>query len=165
MNYLGFATWLSIGAAVFCLPYLRWKQPDLPRPIKINLGFPIVYLLMTLVITLLPMLAQPVETGIGLAMILTAVPVYLIFIQWQGKPSCLTSFTLLTTDQLQRLLVVMHLTRKSKNRFQKAGTTKTGFRKLEQQKLGLESWTNKKWVQKAETTKTGFRKLEPQKLV
>ena len=107
MNYLGFATWLSIGAAVFCLPYLRWKQPDLPRPIKINLGFPIVYLLMTLVITLLPMLAQPVETGIGLAMILTAVPVYLIFIQWQGKPSCLTSFTLLTTDQLQRLLVVM----------------------------------------------------------
>lgn len=107
MNYLGFATWLSIGAAVFCLPYLRWKQPDLPRPIKINLGFPIVYLLMTLVITLLPMLAQPVETGIGLAMILTAVPVYLIFIQWQGKPSWLTSFTILTTDQLQRLLVVM----------------------------------------------------------
>ncbi len=36
MNYLGFATWLSIGAAVFCLPYLRWKCPDLPRPIKVN---------------------------------------------------------------------------------------------------------------------------------
>ena len=36
MNYLGFATWLSIGAAVFCLPYLRWKCPDLPRPIKVS---------------------------------------------------------------------------------------------------------------------------------
>jgi solute carrier family 7 L-type amino acid transporter-like protein len=36
MNYLGFATWLSIGAAVFCLPYLRWKCPDLPRPIKVK---------------------------------------------------------------------------------------------------------------------------------
>ncbi len=23
MNYVGFATWLSIGAAVLCLPYLR----------------------------------------------------------------------------------------------------------------------------------------------
>lgn len=107
MNYLGFATWLSIGAAVFCLPYLRWKEPDLPRPIKINLAFPIVYLLMTLVITLLPMIAQPLETGIGLAMILTAVPVYLVFIQWKGKPAWLTRFTIVTTEQLQRFLVVL----------------------------------------------------------
>jgi len=107
MNYLGFTTWLAIGAAVFCLPYLRWKQPDLPRPIKIHLAFPIVYLCMTLVITLLPMIAQPVETGIGLAMILTAVPVYLVFIQWKGKPGWLDTFTLTTTDKLQRLLVVM----------------------------------------------------------
>ncbi len=37
MNYVGFATWLSIGAAVLCLPYLRWKRPDLERPIKVNL--------------------------------------------------------------------------------------------------------------------------------
>jgi hypothetical protein len=29
MNYLGFATWLSIGAAVFCLPYLWSKCPGL----------------------------------------------------------------------------------------------------------------------------------------
>ena len=107
MNYLGFTTWLSIGAAVFCLPYLRWKQPELARPIKINLAFPIVYLSMTLVITLLPMIAQPVETGIGLAMILTAVPVYLIFIQWKSKPSCLNRFTILTTESLQRLLIVL----------------------------------------------------------
>ncbi len=107
MNYLGFATWLSIGAAVFCLPYLRWKCPDLPRPIKVtcpniswssclvlqstgvqppphllhplvlipmfflwlqvNLFFPILYLVMTLAITILPMVAQPVETAIGSA--------------------------------------------------------------------------------------------------
>ena len=107
MNYLGFTTWLSIGAAVFCLPYLRWKQPNLPRPIKINLAFPIVYLTMTLIITLLPMIAKPVDTGIGLAMILTAVPVYLIFIQWKGKPACLSAFSLITTEMLQRLLVVL----------------------------------------------------------
>ena len=37
MNYVGFATWLSIGVAVFCLPYLRWKQPELARPIKVNI--------------------------------------------------------------------------------------------------------------------------------
>ena len=34
INYCSFSIWLSIGAAVFCVPYLRWKCPDLHRPIK-----------------------------------------------------------------------------------------------------------------------------------
>ena len=49
MNYVGFATWFSIGAAVLCVPYLRRKCPDLERPIKVHLAFPIIYLIMTLV--------------------------------------------------------------------------------------------------------------------
>lgn len=31
---------LSIGAAVLCLPVLRYTQPNLERPIKVNLIFP-----------------------------------------------------------------------------------------------------------------------------
>ena len=34
MNYVGFSQWLSIGATVLCLPYLRWKCPELDRPIR-----------------------------------------------------------------------------------------------------------------------------------
>ena len=34
INYCSFSIWLSIGAAVFCVPYLRWKCPDLHRPIR-----------------------------------------------------------------------------------------------------------------------------------
>ena len=49
MNYVGFATWFSIGAAVLCVPYLRRKCPDMERPIKVHLAFPIIYLIMTLV--------------------------------------------------------------------------------------------------------------------
>ena len=48
---------------------------------RVNLVFPLVYLAMTLVITVLPMLASPVETGIGLLMILTSVPVYFILVR------------------------------------------------------------------------------------
>ena len=62
MNYVGFSQWLSIGVTVACLPYLRWKHPELPRPIRVNLIFPIVYLVMTLVITLLLMIASPGKT-------------------------------------------------------------------------------------------------------
>lgn len=86
INYVGFATWLSIGVAVLCLPWLRWAQPNLPRPIRVPLVFPIVYLLASLFVTIVPMIASPVETGYGVLMILTAVPVYAVCIAWKSKP-------------------------------------------------------------------------------
>ena len=107
MNYVGFSQWLSVGASVLCLPYLRWKCPELPRPIKVNLVFPLIYLIMTLVITILPMLASPVETGIGLCMILTSVPVYLVLVQWRSKPRWIERISTDSTNWLMRLLVVM----------------------------------------------------------
>ena len=90
MNYVGFATWvgsdyhspkifsqLSIGLAVFCLPYLRWKHPEWERPIKVrfifvslksrfcqvNLIFPTIYIICSILVTLVPMMASPKETG------------------------------------------------------------------------------------------------------
>ena len=37
MNYVGFATWLAIGVAVFCVIYLRFKHPEWERPIEVIL--------------------------------------------------------------------------------------------------------------------------------
>ena len=107
INYVGFAIWLSVGVAVFCIPYLRWKAPNMKRPIKVNLIFPIVYLILTLTIIILPMIAKPIETGIGIAMILTAVPVYFIFLYWKGRPACVDHLLANSTNWLQRLLVVL----------------------------------------------------------
>merc|ERR1719228_3184371 len=80
INYTGFATWVSIGLAVFCIPWLRWKHPEWDRPIKVNLIFPIIYILATIFITVVPMISTPVETAIGLGIIATGIPVYFIFI-------------------------------------------------------------------------------------
>lgn len=77
---------LSIGVAVLCLPWLRWAQPNLPRPIRVPLVFPIVYLIATVFVTVVPMYASPVETGYGILMILSSIPVYLVFIAWKNKP-------------------------------------------------------------------------------
>merc|ERR1711990_1314309 len=60
INYTGFATWVSIGLAVFCLPYLRWKHPEWERPIKVNLIWPILYIIATVFITVIPMYASPI---------------------------------------------------------------------------------------------------------
>lgn len=77
---------LSIGVSVLCLPWLRWAQPNLPRPIRVNLAWPVIYLIATLFVTIVPMIASPVETGYGLLMIFSSVPVYVVFIAWKNKP-------------------------------------------------------------------------------
>ena len=54
---------VSIGLAVFCLPWLRWKHPEWERPIKVSLIWPFLYVIATVFITIVPMIASPVETG------------------------------------------------------------------------------------------------------
>merc|ERR1712181_160341 len=109
MNYVGFATWLSIGLAVFCLPYLRWKHPEWERPIKVNLIFPIIYVLCSIFVTLVPMIASPVETGIGCAIIFTGVPVYFIIVSddYVKKPESVRRFLGSVTVAAQKVLVVL----------------------------------------------------------
>merc|ERR1711997_1173889 len=107
INYVGFATWVSIGLAVVCLPWLRWAHPEWDRPIRVNLIWPILYTLATIFITVVPMVASPVETGIGIAIILTGVPVYFIFVWWKNKPIFIQKLSANFTTVLQHLLVVL----------------------------------------------------------
>ncbi|KAL7729772.1 hypothetical protein ACLKA6_014636 [Drosophila palustris] len=107
INYVGFATWLSIGVAVLCLPWLRWAQPNLPRPIRVPLVFPIVYLIATIFVTVVPMYASPVETGYGILMILSSIPVYAVFIAWKNKPIWFQKSMVSLTHFLQKLLMVL----------------------------------------------------------
>jgi len=109
MNYVGFATWLSIGLAVFCLPYLRWKHPEWERPIKVPLILPAIYIICSILVTLVPMIASPVETGIGCVIIFTGVPVYLILVsdEFVKKPDCIKRFLGDLTIVLQKLVVVV----------------------------------------------------------
>jgi len=113
INYVGFATWISIGMAVLCLPWLRWTHPEWERPLKVNLIFPILYIIATIFITIVPMIAKPVETGIGMAIILTGVPVYFLTIAWRDKPACFTKFIGNLTIFLQKLFVVLTPPKKS----------------------------------------------------
>lgn len=112
IEFTGFATWVSIGLAVFCVPYLRWKHPEWDRPIRVNLIFPIIYVLATIVICGLPMIITPIETAIGLAMIATGVPVYFVFVFWQKKPAAIRQLSSNFTVFMQKLLMVEPPTKK-----------------------------------------------------
>ena len=66
-----------------------------------------MYIILTTAITILPMIAKPVETSIGMAMILTALPVYWFFIAWSNKPKCIDYYTCHVTLAIQKLILTV----------------------------------------------------------
>lgn len=80
-------------------------MPDLERPIKVNLFWPILYIACTIFITAVPMAASPYDTGMGLLMILSSIPVYYVFVFWP-KPVWFRKGSEGATVFLQKILVV-----------------------------------------------------------
>uniref|UniRef100_A0A183C456 AA_permease domain-containing protein n=1 Tax=Globodera pallida TaxID=36090 RepID=A0A183C456_GLOPA len=87
INYIAISYWLAIGAAIASLFYFRKKMPNASRPIKVNLIFPAFFLLGCIALVIVPIIANPKDTAIGIAIMLSSVPVYLIFICWKNKPT------------------------------------------------------------------------------
>ena len=74
---------------------------------QVNLFFPIVYIILTAAITILPIIAKPVETSIGIALILTSLPVYWVFISWTNKPAWIAKYTNHITLAIQKLIMAV----------------------------------------------------------
>ncbi|XP_019632984.1 PREDICTED: large neutral amino acids transporter small subunit 1-like [Branchiostoma belcheri] len=87
LNLLGFAGWLSCATAVIGLLWWRYKKPDLPRPIKNNLAIPVLFVLLSLFMVVVSFVSAPVECGIGLIILASAIPVYAVFVHWKNKPA------------------------------------------------------------------------------
>ncbi|VDP15841.1 unnamed protein product [Soboliphyme baturini] len=76
INYVSFTESLMFGTAVAGLLYLRWKKPEMPRPIKLNLSIPIAFCVMCIFLLILPFFTQPHEVAIGTAIVLSGIPVF-----------------------------------------------------------------------------------------
>uniref|UniRef100_A0A224XFU9 Putative amino acid transporter n=1 Tax=Panstrongylus lignarius TaxID=156445 RepID=A0A224XFU9_9HEMI len=107
INYFSQVLWFSVGACIAGLIYLRKTKPNLPRPIKVNLVLPIIFLICCLLLVTLPILQEPMNTVISFLIIASGIPVYYLFVKRKKQPkyveSCLDGFTVL----VQQLLMVM----------------------------------------------------------
>ncbi|XP_023619455.1 large neutral amino acids transporter small subunit 2 isoform X2 [Myotis lucifugus] len=108
INYVGFINYLFYGVTIAGQIVLRWKKPDIPRPIKISLLFPIIYLLFWAFLLVFSLWSEPVVCGIGLAIMLTGVPVYFLGVYWQHKPICVHNCIKLITLVSQKMCVVVY---------------------------------------------------------
>ncbi|KAJ8386890.1 hypothetical protein AAFF_G00164870 [Aldrovandia affinis] len=108
INYVGFINYLFYGVTVAGQIVLRIKQPDLHRPIKISLVWPVIYLLFWAFLLIFSLYSEPVVCGIGLAIMLTGVPVYFLGVYWDNKPQCFNTFVDKMTYVGQKFCVVVY---------------------------------------------------------
>jgi solute carrier family 7 (L-type amino acid transporter), member 5 len=71
INYVSFVEALFILMSISGLLYLRVKQPDAKRPIKVNLIFPIIFLITCSFLVISSCYVSPVEVGVGCLIIIS----------------------------------------------------------------------------------------------
>uniref|UniRef100_A0A8C9WVJ0 Solute carrier family 7 member 5 n=1 Tax=Scleropages formosus TaxID=113540 RepID=A0A8C9WVJ0_SCLFO len=87
INLFSFFTWLCVGMAIAGMLWLRWKKPELRRPIKVRICvlIPVTFVLGCVFMIMVSFWAAPFECLIGTTIILTGIPFYLLGYKWK-KP-------------------------------------------------------------------------------
>lgn len=104
ITYTAFSEAMFIMLSVGGLLWLRIKQPNTKRPIKVNIILPVVFFLISLFLVVLPFFSQPLETSIGAGIMLSGIPVYFLTIYWKDKPLAYRKTIHVVTEYVQRIL-------------------------------------------------------------
>lgn len=62
-------------------------RPDLPRPIRVNLAIPIIFIVLCVVLVLLPSIENPKNLLVGILITAAGIPFYYIGVAWKNKPA------------------------------------------------------------------------------
>ncbi|XP_064611032.1 large neutral amino acids transporter small subunit 1-like [Liolophura sinensis] len=107
INYMSFVQWLSVGMSILGMMILRHTRPNIPRPIKLNPLIPWTFLAACVFLLIVPLYAAPRDTGIGVAIICSGIPVYIIGVMWKKKPKSITNFVTKLTILGQKMCDVV----------------------------------------------------------
>jgi len=103
INYASFVESSFILLSIASLLYLRWKRPDMERPIKVSIGIPIVFLVICAFLVFMPLYVEPIQVGMGILITVIGIPVYLVGVHWRNKPRWFQQFMHICTMGSQKL--------------------------------------------------------------
>lgn len=103
INYATFVETSFIGLTVAAMLYMRKKYPHLPRPKKVSLFFPITYLCFCIFLLVMTLAEGATDSLIAVALVLSAIPVYWVFVCWKNKPKVLLRLSARLTVLMQKV--------------------------------------------------------------
>lgn len=106
INLFSFFTWIWVGMAIAGLLWLRLKQPDLRRPIKVYLFIPVTFVLSCVFMIVVSFWAAPFECLVGSSIILPGVPAYLLGYKWK-KPHVVRKMLEIFTTFCQKIFMAV----------------------------------------------------------
>ncbi|XP_014672193.1 PREDICTED: large neutral amino acids transporter small subunit 2-like isoform X3 [Priapulus caudatus] len=97
--------WIMVAGGAICQIYLRIKRPDLPRPFKVPMMVPVLFLLVCGYLILVPVILEPQLLVVGICIHLLGIPVYYATVIGRGR-LFLQGATRKWTLLLQKVLLV-----------------------------------------------------------
>ncbi|KAF5293135.1 hypothetical protein FQA39_LY13745 [Lamprigera yunnana] len=108
INYYSQILWFSVAASIAGMLWLRRKQPDIQRPIKVNIVIPVLFILCCLFLVAFPIPYYPGYSLKCLAITLSGIPFYYLLVKWQSKPKVFNTCVRKVTEFLQCALAVTY---------------------------------------------------------
>nr|CAD7439801.1 unnamed protein product [Timema bartmani] len=87
ITYSSFVESFFIMLSVCGMLWLRYKRPNMTRPIKVSLWVPIVFIVVCMFLVFVPCYYVPYEVGMGVLITVTGIPAFFLGVVWEKKPS------------------------------------------------------------------------------
>ncbi|XP_012216500.1 Y+L amino acid transporter 2 [Linepithema humile] len=105
ITYCSIVESFFIMISVAGILWLRYKRPNMERPIKIPLWIPIVFVALCIFLVVVPCYERPFEVGMGLVITISGIPAYFLGVAWKNKPIWFQKMNIKATHTVQKLFL------------------------------------------------------------